>query len=80
MRLTIAQRSARGGRRRNEDTIGFRANETLGGFVLADGTGRYEGGAPTSETVVRQVPRHLPRRIPDRPARQAERRKKQSRP
>ncbi|MDR2091913.1 MAG: serine/threonine-protein phosphatase [Azoarcus sp.] len=59
MRLTVAQRSERGGRKRNEDAIGFCANETLGCFVLADGTGGYEGGALASETVVQQVLKHF---------------------
>ncbi|MDR1227710.1 MAG: serine/threonine-protein phosphatase [Azoarcus sp.] len=55
MRLSVARQSERGGRERNEDAIGFCANETLGCFVLADGTGGYEGGAVASETVVQQV-------------------------
>jgi serine/threonine protein phosphatase PrpC len=55
MRLSVAQRSERGGRKHNEDSIGFLANETVGCFVLADGTGGYEGGALASETVVQNV-------------------------
>ncbi|MDR0716062.1 MAG: serine/threonine-protein phosphatase [Azoarcus sp.] len=55
MRLSVAQRSERGGREYNEDFIGFCANETLGCFVLADGAGGYEGGALAAETAVRHV-------------------------
>jgi serine/threonine protein phosphatase PrpC len=55
MRLSVAHRSECGGRKRNEDSIGFCANETVGCFVLADGTGGYEGGALASETVVQKV-------------------------
>ncbi|MDR1662268.1 MAG: serine/threonine-protein phosphatase [Azoarcus sp.] len=59
MRLSVAQRSECGGRERNEDATGFCANETLGCFVLADGTGGYEGGAIASESVVQQVLKHF---------------------
>ncbi|MDR3213573.1 MAG: serine/threonine-protein phosphatase [Azoarcus sp.] len=59
MRLSVAKRSERGGRERNEDALGFCANETLGCFVLADGTGGYEGGAVASETVVQRVLKHF---------------------
>jgi serine/threonine protein phosphatase PrpC len=55
MKLSVAQRSERGGRERNEDALGFCGNETLGCFVLADGTGGYEGGAVASESVVQRV-------------------------
>ncbi len=55
MRLSVAQCSERGGRAKNEDFLGFCANETLGCFVLADGTGGYDGGAFAAETVVQQV-------------------------
>ncbi|MDR1461645.1 MAG: serine/threonine-protein phosphatase [Azoarcus sp.] len=59
MKLSLAQRSERGGRERNEDAIGFCGNEILGCFVLADGTGGYKGGAVASEVVVQQVLKHF---------------------
>jgi len=55
MRLSVAQCSHRGGRASNEDYLGFCANETVGCFVLADGTGGYSGGAFAAETVVKEV-------------------------
>ncbi|MDR3086571.1 MAG: protein phosphatase 2C domain-containing protein, partial [Azoarcus sp.] len=59
MRLLVAQRSECGGRERNEDKIGFCANETLGCFVLADGAGGHGGGSIASEAVVQQVLTHF---------------------
>ncbi|MCL1826155.1 MAG: serine/threonine-protein phosphatase [Betaproteobacteria bacterium] len=59
MRLSVAQRSERGGRVANEDAVAFCANETQGCFVLADGTGGHEGGALASNTVVKQVLIHF---------------------
>ncbi|MDR2881209.1 MAG: serine/threonine-protein phosphatase [Azoarcus sp.] len=59
MRLSVAHRSECGGRKANEDAVGFCANETQGCFVLADGTGGHEGGALASDTVVRQVLAHF---------------------
>lgn len=58
MQLSIAHRSERGGREANEDAVGFCANKMQGCFVLADGTGGYEGGALASDTVVRRVLEH----------------------
>jgi len=55
MGLSVAQRSECGGRRRNEDSLGFCADETLGCFVLADGAGGYSGGCVASKVVVRQI-------------------------
>jgi len=55
MRLSVAQRSECGGRRHNEDSLGFCANDTMGCFVLADGAGGYTGGAVAARLVVRQV-------------------------
>ena len=60
MRLSVAERSERGGRERNEDAVGFCANETLGCFVLADGTGGHKGGEVASDVVVQQVLTHFP--------------------
>jgi serine/threonine protein phosphatase PrpC len=55
MRLSVAQRSERGGRLRNEDSLGFCANDTRGCFVLADGAGGHGGGAVAAKVVVKQV-------------------------
>ena len=55
MGLSVAQRSECGGQRRNDDSLGFCADETLGCFVLADGAGGYSGGGVASKLVVRQV-------------------------
>jgi serine/threonine protein phosphatase PrpC len=55
MRLSVAQRSECGGRRHNEDSLGFCGNDKLGCFVLADGCGGYGGGAIASRLVVRQI-------------------------
>ena len=55
MGLSVAQCSECGGRRRNEDSLGFCADETLGCFVLADGAGGYSGGRVASKVVVRQM-------------------------
>ncbi|MDR2030764.1 MAG: serine/threonine-protein phosphatase [Azoarcus sp.] len=55
MRLSVAQRSERGGREYNEDFIGFCASETQGCFVLADGAGGHEGGALAAKTAVQHV-------------------------
>jgi len=60
MRLSVAKRSERGGRERNEDAVGFCANETLGCFVLADGTGGHKGGEVASDFVVQRVLTHFP--------------------
>jgi len=59
MLLSVEHRSECGGRKENEDSVGFCANETQGCFVLADGTGGYEGGALASNSVVGQVLAHF---------------------
>ncbi|MCL2590789.1 MAG: protein phosphatase 2C domain-containing protein [Betaproteobacteria bacterium] len=59
MRLSVAQRSECGGRPRNEDWIGFCANDTRGCFILADGAGGCGGGAIASRVVVREVLSHF---------------------
>lgn len=53
--LSVAKYSHRGGRSINEDYLGFCANDAIGCFVLADGTGGYEGGAQASEAVVKHI-------------------------
>lgn len=55
MNLSVAQYSHRGGRSVNEDYLGFCANDAIGCFVLADGTGGYQGGAQASEAVVKHI-------------------------
>ncbi|MCL2876004.1 MAG: protein phosphatase 2C domain-containing protein [Betaproteobacteria bacterium] len=59
MRLSVAQRSECGGRKRNEDWVGFCANDTRGCFVLADGTGGFGGGAIAARVVVKELLRHF---------------------
>lgn len=55
MNLSVAKYSHRGGRQVNEDYLGFCANDAIGCFVLADGTGGYQGGAQASEAVVKHI-------------------------
>ncbi|MDH5857396.1 PP2C family protein-serine/threonine phosphatase [Lampropedia aestuarii] len=55
MNLSVAKYSHRGGRLVNEDYLGFCANDSIGCFVLADGTGGYQGGAQASEAVVKHI-------------------------
>lgn len=55
MNLSVAKFSHRGGRSANEDYLGFCANDSIGCFVLADGTGGYQGGAQASEAVVKHI-------------------------
>ena len=59
MRLSVAKRSERGGRKANEDVGEFCANETQGCFVIADGTGGHKGGAIASNMVVKHVLTHF---------------------
>jgi serine/threonine protein phosphatase PrpC len=59
MRLSVAKRSECGGRKANEDTADFCADETQGCFVMADGAGGHKGGAIASSAVVRQVLAHF---------------------
>lgn len=55
MNISVAKYSHKGGRTINEDYLGFCANDAIGCFVLADGTGGYEGGAQASEAVVKHI-------------------------
>lgn len=55
MHLSIAHCTETGGRDSNQDFVGFCANEKIGCFTLADGTGGYEGGEMAARAVVGEV-------------------------
>lgn len=55
MHLAIAHCTETGGRASNQDFVGFCANENIGCFALADGTGGYDGGALAASSVVSEV-------------------------
>lgn len=55
MNLSIAHCTETGGRERNQDSVGFCANERIGCFTLADGTGGYDGGEVAARAVVHEV-------------------------
>lgn len=55
MNLSVAYCSALGGREENEDCVGFCADERIGCFALADGTGGAKGGALAARAVVGEV-------------------------